>query len=504
MKGLRRKFRRGLAGFLSFVLTMTSFNMVSWADVASAFEKENATFIMNGEDLRDSAQAAIDNGKEFYFEDLGADTSDRSLAKEYQRLFESGAVFEFSPSYDMEEEYADGAELRMFIRVDDAYEGYQITGDEDIIFLYINDSSSRITFRSKIDGYTTKKVTVKGNSSLLDDNGAAVPGGEPQLPTGEEETNSNGAIETPDANGETDLDGETEIPEPGKESESEEAIETPEANEEPESEEAIETSAADTETGETNEDSDANSESNGDHIIQPPDSNTDFEENLNTETETDKSNEVQTPAGDASEDNQKLEDHAASEPASEGDSNIDTTADENTAAPSSDNSSDVEVLSDDAGQLSVSRHSSYVLTTAISDIEENDSNDKALDEDKNNKAAEVPADNQEKVEEFQNEETDHVEAVDVEVNEETTIAAPVETESSNEAVSDEEEQTSVSSKEMIQVDDSIDNPVEKTEDNSDNLSDEKESTVTVETSAEAGEQEEEKAVTGSTSGKTYG
>ena len=504
MKGLRRKFRRGLAGFLSFVLTMTSFNMVSWADVASAFEKENATFIMNGEDLRDSAQAAIDNGKEFYFEDLGADTSDRSLAKEYQRLFESGAVFEFSPSYDMEEEYADGAELRMFIRVDDAYEGYQITGDEDIIFLYINDSSSRITFRSKIDGYTTKKVTVKGNSSLLDDNGAAVPGGEPQLPTGEEETNSNGAIETPDANGETDLDGETEIPEPGKESESEEAIETPEANEEPESEEAIETSAADTETGETNEDSDANSESNGDHIIQPPDSNTDFEENLNTETETDKSNEVQTPAGDASEDNQKLEDHAASEPASEGDSNIDTTADENTAAPSSDNSSDVEVLSDDAGQLSVSRHSSYVLTTAISDIEENDSNDKALDEDKNNKAAEVPADNQEKVEEFQNEETDHVEAVDVEVNEETTIAAPVETESSNEAVSDEEEQTSVSSKEMIQEDDSIDNPVEKTEDNSDNLSDEKESTVTVETSAEAGEQEEEKAVTGSTSGKTYG
>ena len=106
MKGLRKRFRRGLAGFLAFVLTMTSFNMVSWADVASAFDKENATFIMNGEDLRDSAQAAIDN--EFNFEDLGADTSDRSLAKEYRKLFESGTVFEFSPSYDMDdEEYAD-------------------------------------------------------------------------------------------------------------------------------------------------------------------------------------------------------------------------------------------------------------------------------------------------------------------------------------------------------------------------------------------------------------
>ena len=169
MKGLKKKLRRGLAGFLSFVLTMTSFNMVSWADVAAAFEKENATFVMSGEDLRDSAQAAIDNGDEFNFEDLGVDTSDRSLAKEYQRLFETGSVFEFAPAYDMdEEEYADGAELRMFIRINGDPEGYQITGDEDIIFLYINDSDARVTFRSRIDGYTTQKVTVKGNSTLLD------------------------------------------------------------------------------------------------------------------------------------------------------------------------------------------------------------------------------------------------------------------------------------------------------------------------------------------------
>ena len=180
MKGLKKKLRRGLAGFLSFVLTMTSFNMVSWADVAAAFEKENATFVMSGEDLRDSAQAAIDNGDEFNFEDLGVDTSDRSLAKEYQRLFETGSVFEFAPAYDMdEEEYADGAELRMFIRINGDPEGYQITGDEDIIFLYINDSDARVTFRSRIDGYTTQKVTVKGNSTLLDAEAPTAPvGGE--------------------------------------------------------------------------------------------------------------------------------------------------------------------------------------------------------------------------------------------------------------------------------------------------------------------------------------
>ena len=247
MKGLRKRFRRGLAGFLAFVLTMTSFNMVSWADVASAFDKENATFIMNGEDLRDSAQAAIDN--EFNFEDLGADTSDRSLAKEYRKLFESGTVFEFSPSYDMDdEEYADGAELRMFIRVDDAYEGYQITGDEDIIFLYINDSASRITFRSKIDGYTTQKVKVKGNSSLLETNGAAVSGGEnadaAQLPDADEETNSAEEMETPDADKETDLNGEVETSEAIKETDSNGEAETSEANKEPDPEDAVETPEA--------------------------------------------------------------------------------------------------------------------------------------------------------------------------------------------------------------------------------------------------------------------
>ncbi len=33
MKGLRKKFRRGLAAFLAFVLTMTSVNTVSLAEV---------------------------------------------------------------------------------------------------------------------------------------------------------------------------------------------------------------------------------------------------------------------------------------------------------------------------------------------------------------------------------------------------------------------------------------------------------------------------------------
>ena len=56
----------------------------------------------------------------------------------------------------------------MFIRVDtDAYEGYQITGDEDIIFLHIklilHQESHSVP---KLTGIQLRRVTVKGNSSF--------------------------------------------------------------------------------------------------------------------------------------------------------------------------------------------------------------------------------------------------------------------------------------------------------------------------------------------------
>ena len=221
MKGLRRKFRRGLAGFLAFVLTMTSFNMVSWADVASAFETEKATFVMSGEEIRESAQAAIDSGSTFHFEDLGIEESEDN-AKDYQKLFGSGSVYEIAPSYNMsDDEDADGADLRVFVRIKDDYEGYRLTGKEEIIFLYINDSEGKISFRTIVDGYATERITVKGNSKLAE---AEVPG------------NVNGTLEgevtTPEENGTPE--GEVTTPEESGTPESE--VTTPEENGTPESE----------------------------------------------------------------------------------------------------------------------------------------------------------------------------------------------------------------------------------------------------------------------------
>ena len=203
MKGLRRKFRRGLAGFLAFVLTMTSFNMVSWADVASAFETEKATFVMSGEEIRESAQAAIDSGSTFHFEDLGIEESEDN-AKDYQKLFGSGSVYEIAPSYNMsDDEDADGADLRVFVRIKDDYEGYRLTGKEEIIFLYINDSEGKISFRTIVDGYATERITVKGNSKLAE---AEVPGNvngtlEGEVTTPEENGTPEGEVTTPEESG---------------------------------------------------------------------------------------------------------------------------------------------------------------------------------------------------------------------------------------------------------------------------------------------------------------
>ena len=234
MKGLRRKFRRGLAGFLAFVLTMTSFNMVSWADVASAFETEKATFVMSGEEIRESAQAAIDSGSTFHFEDLGIEESEDN-AKDYQKLFGSGSVYEIAPSYNMsDDEDADGADLRVFVRIKDDYEGYRLTGKEEIIFLYINDSEGKISFRTIVDGYATERITVKGNSKLAE---AEVPGNvngtlEGEVTTPEENGTPEGEVTTPEESGTSE--GEVTTPEENRTPEGE--VTTPEESGTPEGE----------------------------------------------------------------------------------------------------------------------------------------------------------------------------------------------------------------------------------------------------------------------------
>ena len=343
MKGLRRKFRRGLAGFLAFVLTMTSFNMVSWADVASAFETEKATFVMSGEEIRESAQAAIDSGSTFHFEDLGIEESEDN-AKDYQKLFGSGSVYEIAPSYNMsDDEDADGADLRVFVRIKDDYEGYRLTGKEEIIFLYINDSEGKISFRTIVDGYATERITVKGNSKLAE---AEVPG------------NVNGTLEgevtTPEENGTPE--GEVTTPEESGTPESE--VTTPEENGTPESEVTAPEESGTPESEVTTPEENGTPEG---EMATPEESGTPEGEVTTPEESGTSEGEVTTP-----EENRTPEEEV-------------TTPEENGTLEGESDNEDA-AMSEDNTVVSISRNSSAVLMSADSTVtvleSANEKNDK--------------------------------------------------------------------------------------------------------------------------------
>ncbi|MEF9940520.1 MAG: hypothetical protein RR768_10455, partial [Clostridium sp.] len=113
LRKIRHEYRRTLAAFMSVVLTMTSFTMVSWADVKTAITNENAIFYVTGESITEAAQAAIDGGETVVFANLGIDAKDKSLLKDYTKLFTEGAVYELFPNCNMADDASiDGAEVR--------------------------------------------------------------------------------------------------------------------------------------------------------------------------------------------------------------------------------------------------------------------------------------------------------------------------------------------------------------------------------------------------------
>lgn len=161
MKGLKKKIKRGLAAMLAFCLTMTSVPMDAWASELGSLGSNDALFMMSGEDLRESAQAAVEDGNAFHVDDL--EMAEGSVTKKYEKAFDTGTVYEFSPAMDIDSEQSD-IELRMFVQVKGDAEDYQLTGDEKIMLLFVNMSDEKMNFLLEVDGELKAKATVKGNS----------------------------------------------------------------------------------------------------------------------------------------------------------------------------------------------------------------------------------------------------------------------------------------------------------------------------------------------------
>lgn len=190
MANLKKGLKRGLAALLAVCMVLTSFNVTAWADGTSGESAPNeetpAKFVLkyDANDFIGAAQEAINSGETFSAEAMEFAKSD------YNKLFNDSetTIFEFYPEEreddmvgeaavsELGEEIAAlddvfSADVRMFLRVknwnQEAEDEYVMTGEEEIIFLFINATEDKLTFQIDINGYITKEITVPGNTSSI-------------------------------------------------------------------------------------------------------------------------------------------------------------------------------------------------------------------------------------------------------------------------------------------------------------------------------------------------
>ena len=159
---------------LSFLLTaaMVLTNMGPDLSLAYAATATDVTFEMEGADLVQSVEDAIAEDNEVTKEDINF--TEGAVDKFENLFFGEGKLYEAYP--EMEGGDAE-AELRVFVRLpEDADDTYIVTGDEDLIFLYVNNGEDRITCKAEIHSVingrertkTTKKVSIKSYLNAYD------------------------------------------------------------------------------------------------------------------------------------------------------------------------------------------------------------------------------------------------------------------------------------------------------------------------------------------------
>ena len=161
---------------LAFLLTaaMVFTNLGTGLNVSYAGTADQVTFQMKGADLVAAVEEAIESGHEITADDLGF-TNGRIA--EFEKVFfgAGGAVYEVYP--EMEGSSME-AELRVFVRLpEDADDMYMVTGDEEIILLYVNNGEDTISCTTEItrmdDGVEkvkkTKRVTIRSYEDAFGD-----------------------------------------------------------------------------------------------------------------------------------------------------------------------------------------------------------------------------------------------------------------------------------------------------------------------------------------------
>ena len=164
--------KRFLAAMIAAVMVTTNIG----TDLTTAYAAESSdsvTFEMSGSGLVTAIEEAIAAGNPLQKGDIDFTNG---KTEQFEALFYGeGNIYEIYPEYDGGDM---DAELRVFVRLpEDADDMYMVTGDEEIIFLYVNNGESSISCSTSItrmeDGKEkvkrTKKLTVKSYEAAFGD-----------------------------------------------------------------------------------------------------------------------------------------------------------------------------------------------------------------------------------------------------------------------------------------------------------------------------------------------
>ncbi len=146
---LHYKIRQRVSALVLSVLMVLSNIGFSLATVYGAENSSDITFLVAGSELVRSVQDAVSEGQEVQPEDIGFTNG---KVERFQNLFfGSGRLYEVYPEF--EEDGGRDAELRIFVRLteEDLEKGTEsITGDEELIFLYLNHTDETITCQTEV------------------------------------------------------------------------------------------------------------------------------------------------------------------------------------------------------------------------------------------------------------------------------------------------------------------------------------------------------------------
>lgn len=170
-KGKSRKQKKGLHSWYAFrrlAAFVLSFAMVfgnvgNSAAIAMAGEAgAEVMFRMEAEDVWEAAREAVESGAAAGVPGFGEE--DSAEAAKYRNLFAEGKIFNITGgvNYTAEPD-VDGVGLEVFVRIaDDAdLENYRLTGEEELLLMYVNSSDQNVTARVAAGKFVSSKAVVK-------------------------------------------------------------------------------------------------------------------------------------------------------------------------------------------------------------------------------------------------------------------------------------------------------------------------------------------------------